>query len=456
MKHSITFTLRPSTGLSTSPIRARVSFNGTRVDINTGLSCPPSDWQDGRCISRQRTRWRESAATINARLASISSAIDTLFIECDLVPRFPTSDEIRSAFASVASAWLPISATSSIKKKGQPSPADPSSLNPHATGSLLSLLDLFITTSSDLYGWSDGTIRKWRTIRNLLASYDANLNSSTLTSSDLESFLLYLRRRGSRNTTIAKHAKNLRWFLRWCVKRGHLSPSILTDFTPTIKGTDPSLRDIVYLELDELLYLYDLPIPSTKPGLAAARDIFCFCCFTGLRYSDAQRLRRHHIGPDAIRLVTKKDTDPITIQLNDYSRSILSRYASANLPDHRVLPALSNQKANDHLKTLGALAGLCRRFRHVYFVGSQRHESHPQLREILTTHCARRTFVVTALRLGIPTTIIRSWTGHSTDATLRPYYHIVTSAQSSSMSLFNTISTPYTFPSNPNKENPET
>ena len=41
--------------------------------------------------------------------------------------------------------------------------------------------------------------------------------------------------------------------------------------------------------------------------------------------------------------------------------------------------------------------------------------------EVIGTHAARRTFVVNALRLGVPPTVVMQWTGHSGYDAMRPY-----------------------------------
>lgn len=55
---------------------------------------------------------------------------------------------------------------------------------------------------------------------------------------------------------------------------------------------------------------------------------------------------------------------------------------------------------------------------------------------LLTTHCGRRTFVVTALRLGIPVEVIMRWTGHSSFEAMKPYAKIVDEVKEKSMSRF--------------------
>ena len=52
------------------------------------------------------------------------------------------------------------------------------------------------------------------------------------------------------------------------------------------------------------------------------------------------------------------------------------------------------------------------------------------------THVARRTFVVNALRLGIPPEVIMRWTGHSSFEAMKPYMKIIDEVKRTAMSRF--------------------
>lgn len=69
--------------------------------------------------------------------------------------------------------------------------------------------------------------------------------------------------------------------------------------------------------------------------LSTVRDVFCFCCFTGLRYSDVYNLRKTDIINGKIDIVTQKDSDNIQIELNKYSKSILDKYEDIELKNGR-------------------------------------------------------------------------------------------------------------------------
>lgn len=108
------------------------------------------------------------------------------------------------------------------------------------------------------------------------------------------------------------------------------------------------------------------------------RDVFCFCCFTGLRYSDVARLRlsdvKREAKPPYISIVTKKTTARLHIELNKYALSILDKYKDLELPKGMALPVISNVKMNEHLHEAAEIAGLDEPIRVVSYHGSVRTE----------------------------------------------------------------------------------
>ena len=74
--------------------------------------------------------------------------------------------------------------------------------------------------------------------------------------------------------------------------------------------------------------------------------------------------------------------------------------------------------------------------RQVYFKGSERHEDERLLFEDISTHYARRTFVVHALRLGIPAEVVMRFTGHSGFQAMKPYVAVVDEMKAEAMRKF--------------------
>ena len=428
MKHRISFGLVARRDVAAGadaalPIRIRVSYGGVRVDLRSGLSCEPSKWDAASGLMRPGTRngGRQAAGEVNRMLQGQAVVIDELLARFELLEgRAPSPSELLAAFNE--------SQGRAVRSGGAAAPE----VTP------FSALRDFQREQGRLNDWTLATYNKFRALGHHLERFDARLTFGRLPAA-LPGFVAYLHRLKKRNTTIQKNVQLLRWFLRWCEKRGYLASGTAASFNPKLKGTDGNQKELVYLEWEELMALYGLDLSGQDPMLAQVRDVFCFLCFTGLRYSDVAHLRRSDVGPDALRVVTQKTADGVIVELNKYSRALLERYAGQRFRGDLALPVLSNQRMNKRLKTLGILAGLDAPVRVVYFMGAERVEKvHPK-HELLGTHCGRRTFVVNALRMGIPSEVIMRWTGHSSFASMRPYVKIVDKAKQEAMARFDSF-----------------
>lgn len=205
-----------------------------------------------------------------------------------------------------------------------------------------------------------------------------------------------------------------------------------------MKGVDGN-KEIIYLTRDEISRLESLEFAATQQSLARVRDVFLFCCFTGLRYSDVAKLKRTDIKDGFFDVVTQKTHDGLRIELNDHAQAILDKYRNDNIKGDLALPVISNVKMNAQLKVLGQVCGIDEPTRIVYFQGHERHEQVFPKWALLTTHCGRRTFVVTALQLGIPSEVIMKWTGHSDMKAMKPYMAIVDELKAKAMERFNKL-----------------
>ena len=86
--------------------------------------------------------------------------------------------------------------------------------------------------------------------------------------------------------------------------------------------------------------------------LERTRDVFVFCCFTGLAYIDVKNLDEeniHSIGNKKwIRILRTKTKVQSTIPLSPIAEAILEKYRMVPTKQigQRLLPVLSNQKMN--------------------------------------------------------------------------------------------------------------
>ena len=152
---------------------------------------------------------------------------------------------------------------------------------------------------------------------------------------------------------------------------------------------------------------------------------FVFQCFTALRYSDINRLKHDNIreigdGKYEIDILRKKDKDRIPFPLAKTATRIYKKYKD-NLYDNGVVfPIISYQKYNDHLKKLGKLAELKGEWIDYQYKLDKVEEVKTPKTE-LTSHTARRTFVVTALNEGVELDLIAQINSHSDFDNMRSY-----------------------------------
>ena len=171
-------------------------------------------------------------------------------------------------------------------------------------------------------------------------------------------------------------------------------------------------------------------------ALEKTRDLFCFCAFTSLRYSDMAKVKRNDIIGDCLYVTTQKTNDRLPIDLNSFAKAILKKYENELFPKGLALPVIANQNMNYYLKDLCELCGFNTPITKVFFRAGQKvEETYPKW-ALIGTHVGRRTFICFALASGIPPQVVMKWTGHSDYKAMRPYIDIAEKTKAAAMSLF--------------------
>ncbi len=161
-----------------------------------------------------------------------------------------------------------------------------------------------------------------------------------------------------------------------------------------------------YLTKEELESLAKKKI--NIPRLEHVRDIFVFCCITGLAYIDVYNLKESNIRTSfdgKLWIMTKRQKTDVNsnIPLLDVPRMILEKY-KGQLPEGKLLPISSNQKMNAYLKEIGDLC---------------------EIKKNLTFHLARHTFATTiTLSQGVPIETVSKMLGHTNIKTTQIYARI--------------------------------
>lgn len=175
---------------------------------------------------------------------------------------------------------------------------------------------------------------------------------------------------GIKNSTKDKKLGYLKWFLKWATDKRYNSNVAYKTFKPTLKATQ---KKVIYLSKDELKTILNLELKGDTLYLEPIRDIFMFCCFSSLRYSDASSLKWNDVKEDHIGVTTIKTADSLSIEINDMMGRILEKYRA--VPDKRnnlVFPYYTNQAMNRDLKKLCKLAGINEEIRITSYKGNER------------------------------------------------------------------------------------
>lgn len=432
IKRNISFKLekRKSKGVDiveNVPIRMRVTYGGTRVDFTTGYRVDVAKWDESaqRVKAKTSNKQRQTASEINDTLDELRTELQKIFKEYEVKEILPAPEELREAF--------------NIKIKGESIKERDikAALDAVPAVSLWERFDEFVNVNGRNNNWTKSTVAKVNVFGRHLKAFKEEVTFEYLDERGIAEFLDYLQeKKGMRNSTLSKMYGILLWFMKWALNQGYHTNNAYDRFKPRYKKPE---KTIVFLTIEELKKVAAIEIPTEKQYLERVRDVFFFCCWTGLRHSDVYNLRKSNIKKDHIELTTIKTSDTLRIDLNKHSRAILAKYADVVFPSGKVLPVISNQKMNDYLKELGILAELTEPITQTYYCQRERIEETRPKHELLCTHTGRRSFICNALALGIPPQVVMKWTGHSDYSAMKPYIAVADSIKSKEMSKFDEL-----------------
>lgn len=411
------FLLEKNKDSSTGKLRLRLRWDKNVLTFNLGYNVDISKWSTDTQRCKNNTTHGDKkimASVINKEINRYEEAAEEIWNDFAVKGVVPEKDIFKSVFLE--------------KVRGV-------AVDTTKNTDFWCIYEDFTREIGTQNSWTNATYQKFNTLKSHLTRFKENLTFSDFDEKGLVNFVVYLRDEVEmRNTTIAKQLSFLKWFLRWATAKQYNTCRDFELFAPKLKTTE---NKVIFLEWEELMKIYNFEFPPTKAYLDRVRDVFCFCCFTSLRYSDVANLKWHNVADDYITITTVKTADTLTIELNDYSKAIIDKHRCKNYPNGMVLPVISNQKMNEYIKEMGYVCGIDTPVNITYYKGNQRiDEVHPKY-ELLGTHSGRRTFICNALMLGITPEVVMKWTGHSDYKSMKPYIDIADSAKREAMKLFN-------------------
>jgi len=230
----------------------------------------------------------------------------------------------------------------------------------------------------------------------------------------LKDYEIFLKttRNCNQNSTV-KYIRNLGKVIRIGLANGWMRNDPFANLSfKTVEVDRP------FLTQDELEKVINKKIRISR--IEQVKNIFLFCCFTGLAFIDVSTFSEKDIitgidGRNWIKKKRHKTGNWCHIPLLPFAEEILKKYE--NHPDctkKKVsLPVISNQKMNAYLKEVADLCGI---------------------EKDLTTHVARHTFATTVtLTNKVSMEAVSKMLGHSTLQMTKKYARIVESLVSSEM-----------------------
>lgn len=287
------------------------------------------------------------------------------------------------------------------------------SKNQNPEKSFFPLFDLFIATAKNTKALS--TIKNYNNSLHYLKEYrdtkGFHFHFDEIDIAFYNAFIDFLiENAGLSNNTVGRVVKDLKTFLNWCFDNGYNKNLDYKKFKILREDIE-----IVYLTSEELDKLYNLPIASD--ALSRSRDLFCFGCYTGLRFSDIANIDKSNIKNNEIKIRIQKTKDILSIPLLPRAIKILEDY-------QYNLPVISNQKLNFNLKKICKSADINQEIKIHKYRGATREDITTPKHKLITTHSARRTFITLSMEKGIRPEVVMAITGHKSYNTFKKYIKI--------------------------------
>ena len=332
--YSVNFSASPSKARKTGlmPIFVTIRQNGERVTFTTGKYIHPNEWD---AVKQKAKGKSETAQAINTYLLQLRNKIYRK--ELELMDRgyIVNPSTLRDAC---------LEKVESIRSK-----------------SLCQIFQEYIDDARKSIGIDvkKDTVYSYERTYDLLKDYmkvtykrnDFALQELNL--SFIDKFNVYLRSelKHKKNTAV-KHLRCLMRVVNVAVANRHLSFDPFLNFK-----AQREICERVFLTEEELQILINKDFRIKR--LERVRDLFVFCCFTGLSYSDVKTLTPEHFETDShgriwIKKKRVKTGVLFRVPLLPIPKLILEKYKGGD----KLLPVVDLSSMDAYLKEIAELCGI--------------------------------------------------------------------------------------------------
>lgn len=362
------------------PVMGRITVNGTISQFSCKLNMRPALWDteankaSGKSVEAQR---------INEKLENIKTNIGKQYQRISDRDSYVTAEKVKNA-------WLGMGGECKL---------------------LMQTFEAYLQE----FGKRVGKDRAQSTLENYQKAYKhlsvfllqeyhlTDIPFNELKREFIDKYVVFLSvNLNLRSGTIPTSIKKLKLMTYTAFKNGWIPSDPFAGFR-----FSPSYRDRHYLSETELQAVMKVYVPNYKTAIV--RDIFVFCCFTGMSYADVKKLTHADIHTDErgemwiIDNRTKTGTQ-FRVKLLPVARQLVERYSRLTFAGGVLFPVKDRRSMNMSMRHVARHAGL---------------SFYP------TTHIARHTFATTVtLSQGVPLETVSKMLGHKHVTTTQIYAKI--------------------------------
>jgi site-specific recombinase XerD len=390
------------------PIYARIIINSIPAEISLKRSVKMEEWSHG---NGEALPLNEELIDLNQFLFETRNKLHGQFIELSKRLKLITAEQVKYSFLGIE--------PKEKKTRSQPTPQT------ELPKTLLWLIKEHNCIMRSVL--KSGTMKNYftteRYIKKFLASKfaDADIELKDLTYSFLTHFENYVRTTPLKkndpctNNGTMKHLERLKKIVCWATKNEWIVKDPFAAFSLKFKHTP-----VEFLEAEELHRIETQSFHD--PMRRKVRDLFVFCCYTGLCYADLMALTPASIvtGADGVLWIktSRLKTDIcFDVPLLSKAQEILEQFKQIKNEPFRdtLFPYITNQEMNRSLKII---AEVCEIPKH------------------LTFHMARHTFATTVtLANDVPFESISKMMGHTKLSTTLIYAKVVNTKVAKDMAV---------------------
>lgn len=360
-----------------------VSFQGIRVIIGSGVKLDMNDWDSD--LQRVQASAADSHV-FNAWLETLEQTANKAFEALEHSGNTINAKNFRELF---------------------------SRLKPQYSPGFFPLFYQFMESNSSR--WSMATYRKVRSIYKLLRDFEEGaaypMAFDRMDTVFLEKFTAFCSEKAYRPSTIHRAVNILIWFLNWATDNNYNVYREYRQFYKLLAPLQEKAPIPLFLKWEEVMQLREFITDNRR--VERVRDLFCFMCFAGVRFSELQQLKKEDVSSTEV-IIKRPKGGLRRVPLNKYAREIYLEYEDKYYLNNTAFPGMSIITMNKYLRIMARETGLSRKVRCRGVEGDR-----VPLYNCLSAGMAVNTFIANALELDVPAEIISGFTGVQNDSRVR-------------------------------------